>query len=236
MTRPRPAPSSPAPTSPAPSSDVAFSDAVKAEQERRGTRAAMARLEAAGGFRTGTEGLRGVLAETRSLVLATASADGQPYVQHRGGPPGFVRVLDDARIGFADLSGNGQVVTAGNLSENPRVQILAIDYMRRRRVKIWGEARMTRNAALLRALAPDDPTAEWAFEMRVTAWDLNCPQHIPQRFEAEDVAAAVAEREARISTLEAEVARLEAEARVAAGDARVAAGRSWSTEGCGDDG
>ncbi|MBM2576224.1 pyridoxamine 5'-phosphate oxidase family protein [Jannaschia sp. Os4] len=222
----------------APTSDVAFSPAVKAEQARRGTRPAMERLEAHGGFRTGTERLRAFLAESRSVVLASASADGQPYVQHRGGPPGFLRVLDDDRIGFADLAGNGQYVTAGNLSENPRVQILAIDYMRRRRVKIWGTAEMSADPALLARLSPDDASADRAVVVTVTAWDLNCPQHIPQRFEAGDVAAAVAERESRIAELEAKVARLEADARMSEADARVAAGRSWSTEGCagaGDD-
>ncbi|WP_198370845.1 pyridoxamine 5'-phosphate oxidase family protein [Roseomonas rosulenta] len=191
-------------------SDVVFSPAVKAIQTARGSREGYARMERRGGWRAeATPDLAAFIAQQRSLFLATASVAGQPYIQHRGGPPGFLRVLDPETLAFADLAGNRQYITLGNLSENPRAQIFLIDYANRRRVKIWGEARVVADdPALLAMLAPADARAEQAIVFRITAWDANCPQHIPQRFEAEDVAAALAQRDARIAELEAEVARL----------------------------
>jgi predicted pyridoxine 5'-phosphate oxidase superfamily flavin-nucleotide-binding protein len=206
-----------------PSSDVAFSEAVKEIQARLGSRAAHERLERRGGFETDVSAdLAAFIAEQRSFVLATASAAGQPYVQHRGGPPGFLRVLDAHTLAFADLTGNRQYVSTGNLAENPKVQLLLVDYARRRRVKIWGEARVVEDdPALLARLTPEGYAvrAERAFVVRVTAWDVNCPKHIPQRLEAEDVQAALEERDARIAALEAELARLRPE-----GDSRSAEG------------
>ena len=189
----------------------AFSDAVRAAQSARGSRDDYAAMEARGP-RTDLAPLAPFLAEARSLVLATASADGQPYVQHRGGPPGFVRVLGPARLGFADVGGNAQYVTLGNLSENPRAQILVIDFMRRRRIKLWGRAMMVEDdAVLLARLAPSGrPPAPRAFVLDVAQWDANCPAHIPQRFEADDVAAKLAERDARIAALEHELQVLRA--------------------------
>ncbi|MEM7643732.1 MAG: pyridoxamine 5'-phosphate oxidase family protein [Pseudomonadota bacterium] len=205
---------------PSPKRHPAMSDAVRAMQEAKGSRADYARIEARGPRADLTPALRTVLAETRSLYLATASADGQPYVQHRGGPPGFVTVLADTRLAFADYAGNAQYVSAGNLTENPRVQLFVMDYMRQRRVKLWGTARMVE--ADSEELAPF-PTAEGAvveraFVMDVTQWDMNCHHHIPQRFEAEDVTAKLAERDARIRALEAQVKVLEQKA--------------WLREGC----
>jgi hypothetical protein len=191
-------------------SDVAFSPAVKAIQSARGSREGYARMERRGGWRTDvTPDLAAFIGRQRSLFLATASAGGQPYIQHRGGPPGFLRVLDPETLAFADLAGNRQYITLGNLSENPRAQLFLIDYANRQRVKIWGEVRVAEDdPALLAMLAPEGARAEQAILFRVTAWDANCPQHIPQRFEAEEVAAALAQREARIAELEAELARL----------------------------
>jgi predicted pyridoxine 5'-phosphate oxidase superfamily flavin-nucleotide-binding protein len=195
-----------------PSSDVAFTAPVKAVQERLGSRAGYARLERDGGFATEIDAdLAAFIASQRSLFLATASAAGQPYVQHRGGPPGFLRVLDPRTLAFADFKGNRQYISMGNLSENPRVMLFLIDYRHRRRVKIWGEAKVVEDdAALLARLAPQGYLArpERAFVIRVTAWDANCPQHIPLRLEAEDVEKALAERDARIAALEAELAAL----------------------------
>ena len=177
---------------PRPSSDVAFSPAVKAVQEKRGSRAHFAKMEEKGGWRTAiTPDLAGRLAEARSLYLATASADGQPYVQHRGGPPGFVRVLDERTLGFADFKGNRQYITTGNLAENGKAFIFVMDYAQRRRVKIWGRARVVEgDAALLARLWPEGYQArpEQVIVFEVEAWDTNCPQHIPQMFHAEDVA------------------------------------------------
>ncbi len=189
-------------------SDVAFSPAVKAIQSARGSREGYARMERRGGWQTEvTPDLAAFIARSRSFYLATASADGQPYIQHRGGPPGFLRVIDPETLAFADLAGNRQYITLGNLSENPRAQILLMDYANQRRVKIWGEARVVADdPALLVMLAPEGARAEQAIMFRVTAWDANCPQHIPQRFEAEDVAAALARKDARIAELEAQLA------------------------------
>jgi predicted pyridoxine 5'-phosphate oxidase superfamily flavin-nucleotide-binding protein len=195
-----------------PSSDVAFTEPVKAVQARLGSRHAYAQLEREGGFATEIDdGLEGFIAEQRSLFLATASAAGQPYVQHRGGPPGFLRVLDPRTLAFADFKGNRQYISLGNLAENPRVHLFLIDYAKRRRVKIWGEARVVEDdPGLVARLTPEGYEArpERAIVIRVTAWDANCPQHIPQRLEAADVEAALAGRDARIVELEAEVAAL----------------------------
>lgn len=196
----------------APSSDVAFTPAVKAIQARRGSRAGYRRMEEAGGFGVAiTPDLAAFVAAQTSVFLGTASVDGQPYIQHRGGPPGFLRVLDPHMIGLLDVRGNRQYVTAGNLSENPRAHLFLIDYATRRRVKIWGTARIVEDDPALfdRLRSPDLPgAAEHAILFTVTAWDRNCPQHIPQRFEAADVAAALERRDRRIAELEAEIERL----------------------------
>lgn len=197
---------------PVPSSDIAFSPSVKAVQARKGSRGGYARMEEKGGWPTRiTPDLAAFIAAQRSLFLATANRQGQPYVQHRGGPPGFLRVLDGRTLGFADFAGNRQYITQGNLADNPLALLFLIDYAERRRVKIWGEARVVEgDAGLTARLVPDGQGArvEQAILFTVSAWDANCPQHIPQRFEAADVAAALAERDQRIAALEAEIRRL----------------------------
>jgi uncharacterized protein len=195
------------------SSDVAFTPAVKAVQARKGSRDAYAHVEERGGWRTEIDAdLSAFLAGQDSMLLATATADGQPYIQHRGGPKGFVKVLDKNTLAFADFSGNRQYITQGNLSENPKAYIFLIDYAHRRRVKIWGEARVVDDPALMRSLMPQGYRArpEQVILFRVAAWDTNCPQHIPQKFDAADVAAALASRDARIAQLEAELAAAKA--------------------------
>lgn len=197
------------------SSDVAFTPAVKAIQTRKGSRDGYASQETRGGWRTEIdEDLAARLASTNSFYLATATADGQPYIQHRGGPKGFVKILDKNTIAFADYSGNRQYLTQGNLSENPHAYIFVMDYAHRRRVKIWGEARVVEDdPALTEALMPKGYRArpEQAIVFKITAWDTNCPQHIPQKFDAADVAAALAARDERIAELEAELAALKAQ-------------------------
>ena len=194
------------------SSDVAFTPAVKAIQARKGSREGYARVEDNGGWRTEIDDkLAGFLADTNSFYLATATADGQPYIQHRGGPKGFIKVLDKSTIAFADYAGNRQYLTQGNLSENPKAHIFIMDYAHRRRVKIWGEARVVEDdPALTQALMPKGYRArpEQVILFKIAAWDTNCPQHIPQKFDAADVAAALAHRDARIAELEAEIAKL----------------------------
>ncbi|MDB5620911.1 pyridoxamine 5'-phosphate oxidase family protein [Tardiphaga sp.] len=193
------------------SSDVAFSAAVKAIQARKGSRKAYAHVEENGGWRTEIDdNLAAFLAETDSVFFATASADGQPYIQHRGGPKGFIKALDGHTLGFADYSGNRQYITQGNLAENPKANIFIMDFAHRRRVKLWGTARVVEDdAALLKSLMPQDYKArpEQAILFTIAAWDTNCPQHIPQKFDAPDVAAALASRDARIAELEAELAK-----------------------------
>jgi predicted pyridoxine 5'-phosphate oxidase superfamily flavin-nucleotide-binding protein len=194
------------------SSDVAFTPAVKAIQARKGSREAYARVEQHGGWRTEIdETLSAFLANTDSFYLATASRDGQPYIQHRGGPKGFIKVLDKSTIAFADFGGNRQYLTQGNLSENPKAHIFVMDYAHRRRVKIWGEARVVEDdPALLTSLMPKGYRArgEQVILFKIAAWDTNCPQHIPQKFDAADVASALANRDARIAELEGELAKL----------------------------
>jgi uncharacterized protein len=194
------------------SSDIAFSPTVKTVQQRRGSRAAYARMEQKGGFATTIDpSLAGFIAEARSFYLATASQDGQPYVQHRGGPPGFLRVVDEKTLAFADFGGNRQYITTGNLEENPRAMIFLMDYANRRRVKIWGTARVVEHDAALNAnLLPEGYKArvDAVILFSVQAWDANCPQHIPQMLFADDVALVVDKLKTRIGQLEAENARL----------------------------
>lgn len=164
-----------------------FTSAVEAVQARKGSRAAYARREAAGGWPSTVDGdlARFIEAQT-SVFLGTASRDGQPYIQHRGGPPGFLRVLDERTVAFADFAGNRQYISAGNLSENPKAFLFLIDYEQRRRVKIWGEAKVIEDAALAAKLAPRGYPArlEHSVVLRVAGWDENCPRHIPRRLEA----------------------------------------------------
>ncbi len=195
-----------------PASDVAFTPAVKAVQERRGSRKAYRRIEERGGWQTKvTPDLTAFLAQRDSAYLATANAAGQPYVQHRGGPKGFIRVLDEETLGFADFVGNRQYITTGNLVENDRAFLFLMDYAERRRLKIWGRARVVENdPELLARLMPQDyaERPQQAILFSIGAWDVNCPQYIPQKFDAADVAVAVEKPERRIGELEAENARL----------------------------
>jgi uncharacterized protein len=200
-------------TTPTYASDVAFTPSVKTVQARKGSRRSYRRMEETGSWQTRiSPDLAHFIAAQTSVFLATANAEGQPYIQHRGGPAGFLRVLDDKTIGFADFAGNRQYITLGNLADNPKAYLFLIDYAHRRRIKLWGEARVVEGDAELTArLMPESYKArpEQVILFTVSAWDSNCPQHIPQRFDAADVAAALAERDKRIEALEAEIARLQ---------------------------
>lgn len=193
-----------------PTSDIAFTPSVKSLQTRKGSRKGYAAMEARGGWQSEIdEGLAGFIAEQRSAFLATVSADGQPYIQHRGGPPGFIRVLDPHTLAFANFHGNRQYISQGNLADNAKAHLFLIDYRNRQRVKLWGEARMVEgDDALLGRLMPEAYAArpESVLLFTVKAWDANCPQHIPVRFEAEEVQAALDARDARIQELEAKLA------------------------------
>ena len=156
-------------------SDIAFTGAVKAIQERKGSRRAYARMEQGAGWSTTVdEDLAAFIAEQTSFFLATSNPDGQPYIQHRGGPPGFLRVMDEATLAFADFRGNRQYISQGNLVDNPKVHLFLIDYAHRRRVKIWGEARVVEgDPSVLDELMPRDYDArpEQGIVIHVTAWD-----------------------------------------------------------------
>jgi predicted pyridoxine 5'-phosphate oxidase superfamily flavin-nucleotide-binding protein len=198
------------------SSDVAFTPSVKAVQTRKGSRHAYAAVEERGAWRTRiTPELAQFIEAQTSIFLATANAEGQPYIQHRGGPAGFLRVLDDKIIGFPDFAGNRQYITQGNLADNPKAHLFLIDYAQRKRVKIWGEARVVEgDGELVARLMPNGYKArpEQVILFTVSAWDANCPQHIPQRFDAADVAATLTERDRHIEALHAEIERLRGKA------------------------
>lgn len=198
-----------------PSSDVAFTPRVKEIQTQRGSRAAYARQEQKGGWPTTvTPDLAATIAGTVSFYMATSTPDGQPYIQHRGGPKGFLRVIDETTLGFADFAGNRQYITTGNLADNPRALLFLMDYVNRRRVKIWGTARVTDDPGTIARLFPEgyDARPEQAILFTISAWSRNCPQHIPQMFPADEVMAAVDALTARIKTLEAELATLNSSA------------------------
>jgi uncharacterized protein len=196
------------------SSDVAFTPAVKSAQTRNGSRRAYAHMEESGSWETRiTAELKQFIEAQSSVFLATANAEGQPYIQHRGGPAGFLHVLDDQTIAFADFTGNRQFITVGNLAENAKAHLFLIDYAHQQRIKIWGEARVVEgDAGLAARLTPKGYKARVAqvILFKVSAWDANCPKHIPQRFDAPEVATAIAERDRRIAALEAEVSQLRA--------------------------
>lgn len=187
-------------------SDVAFTPSVKALQTQKGSRAAYARMEEAGGWEAEiTPDLREFIQAQTSVFLATANSMGQPYIQHRGGPPGFLHVLDEYTIAFADFAGNRQYITAGNIAENNKAHLFLMDYAQRRRVKIWCTAEVIEgDSALQVELTPLDYKArvERVIRLSVAAWDANCPQHIPQKIDSADVERALAIRDQRIAELE----------------------------------
>jgi len=191
-----------------PTTDVAFSASVKAIQTRKGSRAGYAKVEQRGGWEARvTPELATFLAERDSFYLATASADGRPYIQHRGGPPGFLRVLDERTLAFADYRGNRQYISQGNLAENDRAFLFLMDYANQRRVKIWGRARVVEDdPALLASLAAGagEARVEQAIVFTIEAWDRNCPQHIPQLLPAGKVIGEVERLRARVAELEQE--------------------------------
>jgi uncharacterized protein len=191
------------------SSDIAFTPSVKAIQSSKGSRRAYANMEQRGGWQTEiSEDIKAFIEAQISVFLATANADGQPYIQHRGGPPGFLRVLDNKTIAFVDFSGNRQFITSGNLVDNAKFHLFLIDYANKQRVKIWGEAQVIEgDEALVAKLMPVGykARAEQVILLKISAWDANCPQHIPQRYEAADVAKAISERDRKIEALETEV-------------------------------
>jgi uncharacterized protein len=198
---------------PRPSSDLAFSDSVKAVQSARGSRRIYSALEAKGGWPSRlSEELKAFIADRRSFYLASANAEGQPYIQHRGGPKGFLHVLDDETLAFADFSGNRQYISTGNLADNSKVHLFLMDYAEQRRLKIWGEASVVEGLPDKYAFLMQEgyrARPERVFVIRVKAWDLNCPSHIPHLIEAEEVEALLVQQVQEIERLTARVRELE---------------------------
>ena len=185
--------------------DLAYSKSVRAMQQHLGARDRNAELEREPGNTAITPALSAYLAERTSILMATAAKSGWPYVQHRGGPKGFLQTLDPRTLAFADYPGNKQYITLGNLAENPKAMILAIDHAGRQRAKIWGTAELVEDDRdLLDALMPEGSATYLtrAIRFRVQAWDINCPNYIPQLFTADELEAASAAMLARIEELE----------------------------------
>jgi predicted pyridoxine 5'-phosphate oxidase superfamily flavin-nucleotide-binding protein len=200
-------------------SDLGFTPAARRAQARRGSAKACDKRSASGFPDRITPELAAFVGELDTAFLATVSAAGAPYIQHRGGPKGFIKVLDDKTLGFADYAGNRQYITIGNLTDDDRAHLFLLDFAARRRIKIWGRARVIENdPALLARLA--DPgyrgRPERAILFTIEAWDVNCSQHITARFSESEIAEATAALRDRLAVLEAENARLK-EAQQAAG-------------------
>ena len=187
--------------------DIVFTTAVKAAQQQRGSRDMYARMEAGGQFPSKVDRrLADFVAARDSFYFGTASRDGQPYIQHRGGPKGFLKVLDENRLAFADVAGNAQYISVGNLDENNRAFIFLMDYQNRRRIKLWGTAEVIEDDDdLLQQLATDE-VPERAIVFHLSAWNANCPKNIHQRWTIDEV-------DERMRALSAEVERLKQENR-----------------------
>jgi predicted pyridoxine 5'-phosphate oxidase superfamily flavin-nucleotide-binding protein len=189
--------------------DVLFSDAVKAEQARLGSRKAYDGRDFQSEI---TDDLREFLAAIDTFFLATASADGRPYVQHRGGPPGFLKTIGTHTLAFADFAGNRQYITLGHLKENDRAHIFIPHFATQQRVKLWGRARVIEgDVELMERLV--DPAykagrPQRAIVFTIEAWDSNCRQHITPRYSEAEIAPAVDQLAKRIKELEEEIARL----------------------------
>ena len=196
-----------------PVSNIAFTPTVKAVQERLGSRKGYASMEQRGGWNdVVTPELATFIGERDTMFIATTNADGQPYIQHRGGPPGFLKVLDEHTLGFADFSGNRQYITVGNLDDNPKAFIFLMDFAKRRRIKIWGRAEIVETNDELREKLHDPDYGsepERMFLFHIDAWDVNCPQHIKPRFTEEEVGESIQALRDRIAQLEAEVRNCE---------------------------
>lgn len=191
-------------------SDIAFTPAVKAIQAQKGSRSSYARMESQGGWQTKVSpDLAGFIESLDMFYLGTVNGEGQPYIQYRGGPSGFLKVIDDQTLGFADFEGNRQYITLGNLTENPKAFIFLMDYVNRQRVKVWGHAEVIEDNAELNESLRDPNYAgrvERSILFHVKAWDANCPQHIHNRYPQSQVAPVIEGLQARVAELEAKLA------------------------------
>jgi uncharacterized protein len=193
-------------------SDIAFTPAVKAIQKHKRSRESYARMERGKGWRaTINSELKEFLEDLDMFYLGTANAEGQPYIQYRGGPPGFLKLIDEHTVAFADFGGNSQYITLGNLSENPKAFLFLMDYLNSRRVKLWGTARVVEGDVALEERLRDATypgNVERAILFTVEAWDVNCQQHIHQRFSQRQIAPVIEKLQSRITELESEAKHL----------------------------
>ncbi|PSJ43106.1 pyridoxamine 5'-phosphate oxidase family protein [Allosphingosinicella deserti] len=187
-----------------------FGPGARALQQAAGSRDSYARMEAkAGAADLLTDREADFLAARDSFYMASVTEDGWPYVQHRGGPTGFLRRIAGNRIGFADYDGNRQYLSAANLNAEPRVALFLMDYPNRRRLKLIGRARVSIDPADLASVTTEGPEAERAFLIDVIGFDWNCPQHITRRFTEAEIAGATRPLLAELESLRARVAELE---------------------------
>jgi predicted pyridoxine 5'-phosphate oxidase superfamily flavin-nucleotide-binding protein len=207
--------------------DIVFTPAARRAQAERGSARAYEKRIAAGFPDRVTDDLAAFIVELDTAFLATVSAAGAPYIQHRGGPKGFIKVLDDKTLGFADYVGNRQYITISNLAGNDRAYLFLLDFARQRRIKLWGRARVVEDDPALVARLSDRAyraRPERAILFTVEAWDVNCSQHITARFSEDEVAQATAPLLERIASLETENARLRAAVLATAGSEPAGAG------------
>ena len=207
-------------------SDIVFPPAARRAQSERGSARGYEKRIAAGFPDRVTPELSAFIAELDTAFFATVSGAGAPYIQHRGGPKGFIKVLDDKMLGFADYAGNRQYITISNLEGNDRAYLFLLDFARQRRIKLWGRARVVEDdPALLARLSDRGYRArpECAILFTLEAWDVNCSQHITARFSEDEVAQATAPLLERIASLETENARLRAAVLATAGSEPVGA-------------
>jgi uncharacterized protein len=193
--------------------DIVFTDAVRGAQEKYGTRDFNARLEASERTPDLDDNIIAFIRSRDSIYFGTASADGRPYIQHRGGEPGFIKMLNSRTLGFAEYPGNKQMITTGNLAENPQAYIFLMDYPSRQRIKLWGRADIVDDPDFVKSVTEENPgrhQSERALRFQVDAWDINCPKYITPRYTEADVARATEMMRNRIAELEAEVEALKA--------------------------
>ena len=191
-------------------SDIAFTPTVKAIQTEKGSRTSYSKMEERQGWNTRvTPDLEAFLSELDMFYLGTANAEGQPYIQYRGGAPGFLKVIDENTLGFADFGGTQQYISLGNLSENPKAFIFLMDYVHSRRIKLWGKAKVVEGSSALedKLRDPEYPgKVERVILFDIEAWDINCPQHIHKRFPQRTVAPVIEQLQQQVQELEAELA------------------------------
>jgi len=172
-------------------SDIAFTDTVKKIQKEKESRSAYANMEQRGSWEsTVNEFLASFIAQRDSFYMATVNAEGQPYIQHRGGPKGFLKIIDNKTLGFADFSGNRQYISYGNLQDNNKICLFLMDYPNRTRIKLWGTSEINEtDDTLIKQLSVSDykGQVERAFIIHIEAWDRNCPQHIEPRYTKQEI-------------------------------------------------